>query len=223
LVLGNSHEPDGYNAFSQVYANNLDVNLISFGTLNKCEVKFAAGAPYSKISDRDCKPRTALLNDRRFVSTLDGVLMSSNKPFAENNRAVWTILEHLRAVNPDLALVVVGGYLNTVHECADLFNRYGSFESCKDPRYVSYDPIDERALASEDSRYLMDYLYIDKTKLLCPENTLDSCQVEDNGEPAFYDGHHMTLAFARMLGGKIANGYAQDLIRYGFPAPMTGN
>ena len=220
LVIGNSHEPDGYNAFSQIYGNNDNVNLISFGTLNKCSIKFPTGVPYSEVSDRDCKERTALLNDPRFVSTLDGVVISSNRPFAENNRPVWRIVEHLRTIKPSLAVVVMGGYLNTTHECSDLYNRYGSFESCKDARYVSYNPLAERSLTSEKSAMSVDYLYIDKTRLLCLRNTLESCQVEYNGEPVFYDGHHMTLDFARMLGEKISTVYSQDLVSQGFPEPM---
>ena len=219
LVIGNSHEPDGYNAFSQIYGGNENVNLISFGTLNKCDVRFSAGLPYSEVSDRDCKKRVALLSDPRFVSTLDGVVISSNRPFAENNRLVWVLAEHLRALNSGIALVVIGGYLNTTHECADLYNRYGSFDSCKDPRYVSYSPIEERLLLSGGSAPAIDYLYIDKAKLLCSRNTLESCQVEHNSEPVFYDGHHMTLDFARMLGQKIAGAYAEDLVSHGFPRP----
>ena len=64
----------------------------------------------------------------------------------------------------------------------------------------------------------LNYLYIDKTALLCPEGTLESCQVQIGETPAFYDIHHLTFPFARYLGQRIAQRYSEELLSLGFPA-----
>lgn len=222
LVIGNSHEVDGYNAFTQVYPGDADVNLISFGALNTCHINFTAGVPVSPALYNRCKPRTELLNDEEFVSGLDGVVLSFNRPFAERNRIAWRILHHLRSINPNVPIVVMGGYINTLYSCTDLYHRLGSFKNCKSPRYASYNPfIEADLIATAGSPALGEYLFIDKTSLLCSGSTLETCQIEAAGEPAFYDNHHLSLPFARLLGRKIAESYREDLVSAGFPTPTV--
>ncbi len=219
LVIGNSHEPDGYNAFTTVYKNNPAVNLISFGTFNRCDVQFNDSGPFSKINDRDCAQRVALLNDEVFISSLDGLIYSANIPFAKNQRMTWRILRYLKSINTNFQVVVLGGYINTRRECSELYNRFYSFNACKDPRFISYSPFNEQNNSQIKEDNEIDYLYIDKTRLLCSGGGLESCQVEAHGEPAFYDRHHLSLGFASYLGERIADVYGEALIKAGFPAP----
>jgi hypothetical protein len=180
--------------------------------------------------DRNCKQRTARLTNNELVKALDGVVYSSNQPFCEdksnpplcgNKQVSWQLLKYLRTLNPNLAVAVMGGYINTRYDCADLYNRFRTFSSCKDPGYISYNPFDEHAaIAALSHPDLADYYFIDKTVLLCPKATLQSCMVQAKGQPLFYDGHHLTLAFATLLGEKIASSYAQQLVKAGFPAPL---
>ena len=225
LVFGNSHEPDGYNAFARVYEKNPSVNLISFGTLNKCNVQLTETGPVSQISDRDCDKRVALLNDENFTAKLDGIVFSANQPFTGNKVIEWSILRHLKTLQKDIPLVVLGGYINTTHECAELINRLESYNACRKPEYVSYNPfIEQPEFRSSNPVFDLDYLYIDKTRLLCAEeNTLESCEIQTEDEPAFYDQHHLSLSFATLLGQRIVENYSQDLVRSGFPSPEPRN
>jgi peptidoglycan/LPS O-acetylase OafA/YrhL len=220
LVIGNSHEPDGYNIFSQVYHNNPEVNLISFGSLNSCQVYFERETPSSNITDLKCDQRVAQLSHKGFVDSLDGIIYSANKPFSEDNSSSWKILAHLQKITPSLPMVVLGGYLNTTRDCSELYNRFKTYEACKLPQYITYQPFNEKALSEVPLSQQLDYLYIDKGKLLCSENNLESCIVEANGEPVFYDMHHLSFGFAKFLGEKIASFYAADLTSLGFPSVL---
>ena len=162
-MIGNSHEPDGYNIFSQVYSSNRNVNLIAFGTLNSCEISLEKGFPSSNIKHRSCDSRTAMLADKHFLATLDGVIFSSNQPFDEKRKVDWEILEYIKKTNPNIPIAVLGGYLNTTHRCSDLYHRFGSFSACKEPVHVSYNPFNERKKSGVDESKTLDYLYIDKT------------------------------------------------------------
>jgi len=221
LVIGNSHEPDGYNIFSQVYHNNPNVNLITFGSLNSCKVSLKKGYPSSAVKHRQCDIRTAVLANNRFLDTLDGVIFSSNQPFNMKQKAAWEILEYLRKVKPNIPIVVLGGYLNTTYKCSDLYYRFGSFSACSDPAHVSYNPFSERKSSEVDESKTLDYLYIDKTRLLCTSKKTSSCETSVKGEPAFYDWHHLSLSFSRHLGSRIAQRYRRELRKWGFPAVIS--
>ena len=93
LVLGNSHETDGYNAFYELYGSNPDVNLISFGTVNLCNIRFTPdGTPVSDTPAHQCDRRVAALADRKFLERLDVVVYSANIPFAKDKISDWQLL-----------------------------------------------------------------------------------------------------------------------------------
>ena len=77
LLIGNSHEPDGYNIFHQIYGDNPAVNLISFGTINKCEIEVTAQGPVSTVSHRRCAERTALLNQIKGLGFSDAYAVTN--------------------------------------------------------------------------------------------------------------------------------------------------
>lgn len=223
LVIGNSHESDGYNIFRQVYRQSTQVNLISFGTLNKCEVEIGENGPESPVNYRRCAQRTAWLRDAEFASGLDAVIYSASKPFIEKRDRDWQILAHLRRLNPQLSIVVLGGYFITHQQCSEIFNRFGSYQHCKDPQQIEYNPLGEHDRYDHEIRAGLDYLYLDKTALLCPDGTLASCAITAGSDPAFHDWHHLSFAFARMLGERIAQAYAAELVAAGLPPPASGD
>lgn len=221
LVLGNSHEPDGYNAFHEVYKHRRDVNLISFGTIGRCDIHFGPEGPVSGVSFRRCAERTAQLSDTGFVSRLTAVIYSANKPFSLRSQVSWGILQHLHGINPDLSLVVIGGYINSRYDCSELFNRYQSFASCAQRQHVEYNPFIEKAIYGQASSNMgLDYLYIDKTHLLCNGESLSSCTMQVGDKPAFYDAHHLSLPFSTLLGQRIARDYGDELVAADLPAPL---
>jgi peptidoglycan/LPS O-acetylase OafA/YrhL len=213
LVFGNSHEPDGLNAFASFYGQDPAVNLISFGTTNTCNMSLIDGVAVSSVTDRLCDQRVALLSQPEFVAQLDAVVYSANNPFAANKRVDWKILETMRNINKDLPIAVLGSFINITRDCSELYSRFGSFDACKDPRYLDFDPFHEK----RSIRPEIDYLYIDKTQLLCSGPTVSSCVVTAASEPIFYDKHHLTLAYATMLGQRIAATYGRALYKAGFP------
>ncbi len=158
LVFGNSHEPDGYNAFSTVYGDNPAINLISFGTTNHCNIQLDRSGPFSQVSARNCDKRVDMLNNVEFISSLDGLVYSSNHPFAVNKKNEWHILAHLKSINENLPVVVMGGYLNTLRECSELINHFHTFDACKDSQFVSNNPFDERENTRLDDAVDIDYL-----------------------------------------------------------------
>lgn len=218
LVFGDSHEVDGYNAFSAIYRGDPAINLISFGAFNGCEVQFGATGPFSNVDH--CRGRVALLNDATFVSSLKGLVFSQNKPFDATAADLWRVIGHLRKVNKTLPVAVLGGFINTRRECTELYNEFHSFGACKSPEFVVYSPFHERERwPLPDELRGLEYLYIDRMGLLCREGTLASCVVEANGEPAFYDMHHLSLGFATYLGRRLASVYEEELQLAGFPSP----
>jgi peptidoglycan/LPS O-acetylase OafA/YrhL len=226
LLMGNSHEPDAYNAFYEIYRDNPQVNLISFGGINKCRLEFGQDGPSSPVSIRDCDRRFAILRNSAFVESLDGLVLGLNNPFGDqpligNKRSAWAIIAHLRVLHPELPLVVMGSYINTNRHCTELFNRFHTFDACKDPRFLASSGYGERESSTLPSASADDYLYIDKMRLFCPSGEVGSCTMEAHGEPAFYDDGHLSRGFARYLGQRIGDVYAAELVQRGFPAPTS--
>jgi peptidoglycan/LPS O-acetylase OafA/YrhL len=218
LFLGDSHEPDGYNSFAAIYGDRSDVNLIGFGSLNSCGIQVGPHGLFTDVVV--CKGRAEALNDHAFVSSLTSVVVSANRPFQESGDIYWQIVSHLKRLNPRLSLAAIGGFLIIHGNCSDLYSEHHTFSACKDPGVVAYAAFRERnehALPAEMRG--IDYLYIDRMRLLCRQATLSSCVVEAEGEPAFYDEHHLSFGFARYVGKRIASVYGDELRAAGFPDP----
>jgi peptidoglycan/LPS O-acetylase OafA/YrhL len=222
LVMGNSHEVDAYNAFHEIYASDQRVNLISFGQFNKCRLEFGPDGPASPVLIRECKRRFAILRDAVFVRSLDAMVLGFNNPFGDqaligNKRSIWRVVHHLRALNPELTLVVMGSYINTVRDCSELYNRFHSFDACKNREFLATTGYGERQSSTLPEARATDYLYIDKMGLLCPSGSVESCVMEAYGEPAFYDDGHLSTGFSRYLGERIYQAYGTELVKMGFP------
>ena len=90
-----------------------------------------------------------------------------------------------------------------------------------------------RAQFPADYAAVTDYLYalkarggkfgIDRMRLLCSDGTLESCTMEAEGEPAFYDTHHLSFGFARYVGKRLASVYRRELRAAGFPDPQDSH
>lgn len=132
----------------------------------------------------------------------------------------WNIIHHLKNINKKLPVVVIDGFINTHHDCSELAYRFHTFSACKDPKFVLFSPFGEREPSNLEETSGIEYLYIDKTALLCPDGTLNSCVIEANDKPAFYDSHHISLGFVSYIGERIVDVYSADLNRFGFPAPI---
>jgi len=219
LIYGNSHEPDAYNAFWFNYGNSSYVNLIMFGATNYCDPQKVGEVYISTRTKNVCDVRYKKLADRGFISELDAVVYASPFPFSPGSRSDWDELSILKKMNPNIKLIVFGGYLMTTIDCATIYNRFGSFDACKQPQLIA--PVDffrqrelkDRPILSDT----LDYLYIDNLRLLCADGTLNSCIAGVDGEPMFYDRHHRSLSLSRLAGQRMVQTYGHDLEKLGFP------
>lgn len=210
LVLGNSHEPDGYNFFRAAFGDRTDFNLIFFGTVNECDdMQPAADGGWISRTPA-CAQRMAALFEPGFVGQLDILIYSSNRPFAEGTAAtapgnVLSMIASLKARNPDIRVVTLGGYLNTSADCARLINQTGDPDICRSPEHVvEFEDEPDRAPLFQEAMAVTD-VFIDRIGLLCAERRLERCLVQTpEGVPAMYDRHHLSLEFAEMAGRLFA-------------------
>ena len=226
LFFGNSHEVDGLNAFSYIYKESNLVNLISFGTVNDCGYNIIGNKFIATTKKAKCEERLSALNNADFLSKINYIVYSSMYPFDEQSREMWRALETFKIINSEIKLIVLGGYLtlNNEYECASIYNRTGSFDNCRDRRFLAAAPnFDEKIRSPIPESKDLRYLYINKYRLLCHNEKLNSCEVEGNGEPMFYDQHHLSFGFANHLGSLILKNYASDLQEIGLPVPLIDN
>lgn len=221
LLFGNSHEPDGYNMFNYLYGNNPRVNIISFGTANGCMFVVNEEGFTSSTTALDCALRFATLNNPEFVNKLTHIVYSTHTGFEYIAKDLWLVLANLSARNNKLKVIALGSYLETSVDCSTIRNKEGDFDSCKKAEYVTYFNPDERAQSIVPEVKTMDYLYISKFDLLCPDRQLSSCLTFANGEPMFYDVHHLSYGFARHVAKLIALNYESSLMQLGLPKPLS--
>ncbi len=217
LFIGNSHEPDGFNAFHALYGDRPGVNLVSFMTVNRCSFTVEEDRIETTGGDESCEPRFDKLDDPDFARKLDVVVVSINRPFIDAVIPLWDAVRLLKKRNPDLKVVALGGYLNLSVYCPELYNRFGTYEACKRPEYVTVFEPNETATPVFQKVNDLDATFIDKIGLLCPTRTLDSCLVSAGGEPFTYDSHHLSLSFAELLGRRLLERYSPELEATGFP------
>ena len=104
------------------------------------------------------------------------------------------LLCSLRAMNPRIAVAVIGGFLITNRDCSEVYSERHSFAACRDPQFVAFSAFNERATYTPA-----------------------------DGEPAFYDAHHLSFGFARYVGKRIVSVYGRELRAAGFPDPADSH
>ena len=220
LLFGNSHEPDGFNVFKHLYGRDSRVNLINFGTVNDCGILLGNESVSSPTTQLACDKRFAILDSDEFLKKLDVVVYNTHQGFDYVARDLWAVLEIIKKRHPSIKIIAIGSYLQTTTECASLYNTYRSYDACRRQEFVNYYNPEERVKSNVPQVATLDYLYISKYRLLCGDAGLAGCSVYANGEPAFYDQHHLSRGFAQYLGDRIAEVYGADLAKIGLPAPV---
>lgn len=210
LTFGNSHEPDGYNFLKAGYGHDPQVQLIYFGTTNKCQIQTrAAGGFFSETET--CKDRLARLFNSLFLQNIDIVFYAANAPLRPDKQLFVDMLTQMKSVNPSLKIITFGGYIITKTDCAKIINQTGFAWACVAPDNVAYYPqdIENKPLYPQFSA-LTDH-YIDRMDVLCPRDVPASCRAEVDGIPAFYDRHHNSLEFSEMTGRLYADSHPDML------------
>jgi peptidoglycan/LPS O-acetylase OafA/YrhL len=221
LLFGNSHEPDGYNMFNYLYGDNPRVNIISFGTANDCVFVVNEDGLASSTTALDCAERFATLNNPEFINKLTHIVYSTHGSFEHIAKDLWLVLANINARNNAMKFIVLGSYLETSVDCATIRNKEGNFDACKKAEYITYFNPDERIKSIVPEVKALDYLYISKFDLLCPDRRLSSCLTFANGEPMFYDVHHLSYGFAQHVAKLIALNYEAPLMQLGLPKPLS--
>jgi peptidoglycan/LPS O-acetylase OafA/YrhL len=226
LVFGNSHEPDGYNIVRRMTQDNESVNLVLFGGTNNCDMKIGdESSLISSDSKRNrCDIRAKALSNLEFVKSLDVLVYSSNRPFAPNKKGSWELFSNIKKINPELKLVVLGTYFNTELECSELANRVGNADACKELIHLSYTGAKEQASPqAEDLTAGIDYQYLSKFDALCTlrNGKYTDCVTEGYNEPMFYDQHHLSLGFSKLVGERYAITYFEELKTLGLLLPTA--
>jgi peptidoglycan/LPS O-acetylase OafA/YrhL len=205
LVLGNSHEVDGYNFLRAIYEDDPEVALVLFGGTEKCgRLRVVAGtvrAQYPACTERFAALMTPALAQRFHVVAVS----ASNRAFSRIGEPFLVATRALREHNPALRVMTFGSYMKTRVPCARLINETGVSAACGRPENLDYfeaDPASDRLF--EPFMAVTD-LYIDRIDLLCSERRPERCPTETpDGVPAFYDKHHHSRAFARYSGERFA-------------------
>jgi peptidoglycan/LPS O-acetylase OafA/YrhL len=203
LVFGNSHEPDGYNFLAAGYGDDPDLNLVWFGTINRCE-GLEAGLHSWVSTNPECQIRLDHLHDE-LLERLDFVMYASNQPFASNKAVMLEFLRYLKSRNPAIRIITLGGYVNTSTPCARLVNETGATRACADPENVRYFEADPDAYPLSSEIHSVSDVYIDQVGLLCDGRLLSRCRTETKqGVPFSYDEHHFSLEFSLEVGREYA-------------------
>jgi len=212
LVLGNSTGVDGFNFIHAAYGADPDLNLMYFGSTNRC-VRLREESGRFVNDNAKCQHMFDTLFDPEVISRLDIVIYAANQPYAPNKTAFLEIFRKIKAVNPEIKLVTFGGYINTSRPCSYYINKSGTTDACAFPENVQYfqDSANSGNLY-DDFRALESY-YIDRVALLCENRELRTCRTRtEDGVPALYDGFHTSFEFAEMSGRMYAREHP-DLLR----------
>lgn len=212
LVLGNSTEVDGFNFINAGYGDDTNLNIIVFGTTNKC-TELRVEAERFLSSNEQCQKHLEALFDPAFIARLDIVFYSANRPYVENKDSLLLVLQALKARNPQIKVVTLGGYINNIRPCTYYINTTNSTDACALPENVLYfeDAAEDATLMKRFKE--LESVYIDRIELLCKNRVLQTCRTRtDEGIPGFYDGIHNSLEFAEMSGRMYARKHP-DLLR----------
>ena len=214
LVIGNSHEIDGYNIFYEIFKHDPKVNLVAFSNTNNCDIEINETL-ISNVSALACSERADALDKLSKEGFFTHLVYSSNQPFGPNKAKSWAIIDWIKSQNQNLDVITLGGFLNVKEHCGTIINRDKDFKACLDPQYTTSFPKNEISESKVDSE--TDYLYIDKISLLCEDKILQNCEYKADGEPLFYDANHLSFGFSKRLGQLTKTNYKEELAAIGLP------
>lgn len=204
LFLGNSHEPDAFNFVRAGYGGRGDLEFIRFGTVNRC--------PELRLTDADiwasrgrCQLRLDVFNRADFLASLDYLVYSARFPFSGNKQTLYEMIAWVKARNPDIRVITMGGYLNTDIPCVRIVNETGSARGCASPEHIFRTGADDDDGGLYTAIMELTDVFIDRMALLCADERVETCLVETpEGIPFSYDEHHLSREFAEMSGRMYA-------------------
>jgi len=216
LVIGNSHEPDGFHIMSAALGGGREHTLVNFGSINGCDTLRAIDH-WAQSDNPDCQGRLNALEQSITAIPWQAVILSNRRPTGggstgplpaavlERKKALINIIATIKAKQPATKVIVFGDYLSTVHDCALLINQYQDMAACSRPHLLEpphWGGLPDGPLG-EDLAEISDDFF-NKMALLCASGEIDSCEVTTpEGHPIAMDQHHLTFEFATYIGQKL--------------------
>jgi len=216
LIIGNSHEPDGFNILTPALAGGREHTLVNFGSINDCGELVVANN-WAESSEPGCQSRLDALQKSIGHVTWQAVILSNRrpagewaahpdkKPVLERKRSLIKVMATIKAKQPFTEVIVFGDYLSTTRDCALLINQYQDMTACSRPPNVEPPPwggLPDGPLG-EDLAEITDHFF-DKMALLCPSGQINSCAgTTTDGHPIAVDTHHLTFEFATFIGERL--------------------
>lgn len=216
LVLGDSHEADGFNIWRAAFGKVESQQLISFGSTNNCDLNDPDGNRSGLARAARCAARVSNLRAPAFLAQLNTIVYSASRPYSATAESFVEFMTWAKKVNPQLNFVFLGGYLMLRDDCSTIFNARGSLAYCADASQVTYGPADEAreraTFANEhaDTMRILAPVFIDKFELLC---TADKrmCTTHVGEVPFAWDSHHLSFEFANYTGRLVRGRYEGQL------------
>ena len=211
LIIGNSHEPDGLNQLLRITEDRKNINLIIFGTTNKCDFKVLNNEVYSESNIRNCNERFENLNLMINQNKITDVFYSANRPFAKNNESFFELFKFISEKNKNVRFFINGGFINNKIPCPEIINENLNYNSCFRKEYISYLPLSEYS-----TYYNLNYIYLDRMKYMCSKeenlelNCITQIIKKNKIVPYSYDQHHLSLEYAQLIGEKMKD----DFLKY---------
>lgn len=192
LVIGNSHEVDGFNLLREAFTENNYINLIPFGDTNKCE--------NFENNDRKCLDRFKHLDMMFKEKKITDIFISLNKPFNKDKDWIYEYISKKILFNQSLRVFILGGFINNIEYCPILINSSNDVDSCFHDKNILWFP------NNEPKKLKFEFTYIDKMKSICPnlKNNCDTHLVFNNKIiPYSYDLHHHSYEYSQLIGKKL--------------------
>lgn len=210
LVIGNSHEADGYNFIKAALAPADTINLIKFGEIRQCNLT-EEKATLVAVGKR-CQQLLGALFHADMLERLDTVFYAANKPYEGNKQVLLRVLQQLKHLRPDIKIVTLSGYINTKRPCSFYINKTNTTDTCAIPENIRHFSDSPQGEALFNDFRDIETAYIDRVALLCKNRVLQTCLTRTpSGIPAFYDRHHLSLEFSTYSGELFANKRSAEL------------
>lgn len=191
LSVGNSAEPETYFIFSDAL-KNFDINIVMSHSLTQegaeCNFEFVDQRVLTRTPS--CLWLANLLNDEDYLgSNFDAIILGANDPTA----SFWPdYLSYLQKRIPRLKVIIHGSLVRFDGvNCLDLVVSTSDPASCSKTTKGTLIVDEEEQLRKKNKN--LDFLYVDKKKLFCPGNELDTCTLNVGRFPIIYDTGHLNI------------------------------
>jgi peptidoglycan/LPS O-acetylase OafA/YrhL len=220
LMLGDSHLRAWSYAFTHTFPDAQFVSLSYLGCHQALDVYPDRVASMRK-EDNCIDKAEFLTNNKSFLESLDGVILTSYRPYSYSvNNFRFALVDYIAPFTRLKKAIVVGNYFQTRPNapCDAIVVRRSSIDACLEPRMVEYVGSLERV--KSEPYYAANgpkHIYLDIAGMFCPE--LKNCLASAEGVPALVDSDHLSHTFAAYLLKDLHARYRDRFVELGIELP----